>query len=344
MASVEGPQALMTTENTTFVDINTDNLDEFNLLMSGKAMPKETQEEPTSEDKDLNALENETNDDDAIEDEDSLANEDEIEEQEPVEQEKPKKNRFQERIDELTAKAREEERKNKDLFEQLNKALEKLNAIDNKPVETPVVEAPKDGAPDSSDSTKYPLGEYDPEFIKDFTRYTIRQETEALRKEQEAERQAMEKRVQEEALTNQWNEKVNKSQEKYPDFKEKGENLKEVFLGVEQGYAEYLASTIMSMEAGPDIFYYLASNPEEATRVFASGPTRATIALGRLDAILSDDSEAKKQKQIKVTAAPTPPPSLNKGTKGSVSISPDTDDLEAFEKIYYAMPRKSGIL
>src|SRR3546814_11078038 len=97
------------------------------------------------------------------------------------------------------------------------------------------------------------------------------------------------------ALQSEWQAKLGPAQERYPDFKEKGEELIENFTDLDEAYGEYLSSTLMSMEYGPDVLYYLASNPEEAKKIVTSGPQKDSIALVLPEARLMYDSSAERR-------------------------------------------------
>ena len=182
----------MSTENN-IVDTNEQNLDDFAAeFFSGKeAAPdpaksesqKDTEEDVSNapeeddthsdaEDESAEALSEEAD----TEDEDALASEEDDEE---AEEDQPKKTRFQKRIDELTAKAREEERQRKAdrlAFEsriaELEARLGQNDRDDKKEspgeVEGLVEPSPTEKLEDGSD--KYPLGEYDPQYIKDMAK------------------------------------------------------------------------------------------------------------------------------------------------------------------------------
>jgi hypothetical protein len=96
----------------------------------------------------------------------------------------------------------------------------------------------------------------------------------------------------------------------------------------------------MSMDYGPDVLYHLSTNLEEAKQIVNSGPARATIALGRLEARYALQEDEKKQQKLKVSKAPTPPDRLNKGSMVSKEIPDDTDDLDAFAAKLFSSPRR----
>lgn len=334
-------------EKENFVDPNTDDLDAFTDLFVGRAKeqvsePEGTaipEEEEAADDSEVDALEQQNQDthdgDDTSEDEDE--NEGEGEEK-PV---KPK-SRFQERIDELTNARREAERRETALrqeFEALKAQLEGQNKPEPKLIqEAPAGPTPNDVNEDGTE--KYPLGEFDPGYIRDLTRFTLEQERQAVRAQEEQEAANSKIEAERQALQESWSAKLGPAQERYPDFQEKGENLLATFEGIDQGYGEYLSGTLMSMEFGPDVLYYLANNVDEATKIVNSGPVMATIALGRLEAKFAAANEEKQNARPKVSKAPTPPPA-NKGSAPAVAEVPDdTDDLDAFAAKLFKTKRR----
>lgn len=320
-------------ENTdVFVDPDTDDLDAFSDLLSGKAKetPKsEEKEEVKHEDEDL-APEN---------DEDDDPEGDAPEEEAPLPEDKPKsKNRFQDRINDLTAKAREAERRESVLQARLA-ALESKQPSAAEPKATPVtvqddIVDPNTKNQDGSD--KYPLGEFDPQYIRDLTRQTIQKEqalANQAREAQDAERKTNEAKAQ---LQSNWETNVAPITEKYEDFYDKTVQLEDTFKNLDPEYSEYLASTIKALDNGPDVLYYLANHLDEAKRFVAAGPVMATVALGRYAAMF--DKGAAETKNPVVSKAP-PPPQVNKGSKARVNIPDDTDDLDAFAEKFFAKKR-----
>ena len=114
----------------------------------------------------------------------------------------------------------------------------------------------------------------------------------------------------------------------------------DVFSGLDKQYGDFLAQAIMSMDNGPDVLYYLAENKDEAKRIVESGATKAVISLGRLEARFDTSEETKPTPRQKVTKAPTPPQHLNKGSAAvKQAVTPDTDDLDAFEAEFFKKRR-----
>lgn len=337
----------MSDENNT-VDTN-DNLDDFSAELFGT---KETQSnEPAVEDsseeldttdetEEGNPLETD-NDDDVQETDESDTDEgdepDDAEEDEEEEEAKPQKktSRFQERINELTARAKEAERKEQETFKRLEQAIAKLQNTPDKEVEqntdTSFVAPSKDDLLESGEA-KYPLGEYDPKYIEDLTKYSILKNQREIQAEADKRIESERQSIADQALQSQWQEKLSKAKENLPDLVEKSNQLEDTFRDLDPTYGEYLAKTIMQMDNGPEVLHYLGSNIEEAQEIASSNPTRATLALGRLEAKIA---ASKTRVPKKVSKAPKPPRTLNRGSSVSKSIAPDTDDLAAFEQMLF---------
>lgn len=315
----------------------TDDLDAFSVEFFNKT--------PVVKEDVVSPLPNETPDDDPVEelDEDAPEGEDEGDTQddgpdeEPEEEPKKKPKRSaQERIDELTRDRYEQAR---DYDRKIAELEAKLNLLD-KPVqkEEPPVGKMPDGAPDPNGEKDgqsiYPLGEFDPEYIRDLTRFTIKTEQEA------AERFRLEKAEREsaqslrEAAHTEWTGKLEAAQTEVPDIRDKINSLEPLFVGLDTGYGQYLVDVIMSLENGPQVLAYCADNPKEAREIVSSGAAGATVRLGRLDARMSKPTQATEPPK-RVSKAPAPAQRVTRGTAGQFSVPADTDDLDAFEREFY---------
>lgn len=329
----------MSIENTDSVEPLDEDLDAFSADFFGQ---KKTEPEPTiSEDVEDKPEEDadaptETNEEDTLADEDdSDDGEDEEEEETPPDPEPKKKSRFQERIDELRTKQGEAERK-------LQAALAEIEKLrqDAESKETPTkaeVAEPQPADLNEDGTEKYPLGEFDPRYIRDLTKHTLDQERAVEKARADEEKAQRERQEAADALQQEWNGKLEPAKERYPDFDEKGQELLSAFEGLDPVYGDYLATTLMSLEYGPDVLYYLANNPDEASKIVKSGYQKATISLGRLEARFAVAEEEKKPTPPKVTKAPTPPTHLNKGSAIAVNeVQDDTDDLDAFSNKFFS--------
>lgn len=313
----------MSIENTDSVSIDTnidiDDLDAFDNLLHGREV-KEQVAPVENEEEEAEAVDNLEPVDDA-----DVETETENSEPEPEEEpkEKGKKNRFQERIDQLSEKARVE----RERAEALEARLAALESAGKEPVKEEVKGEPTPDDLDADGTPKYPLGEFDPQYAKDVIKYSLDTALKAQKEEAAEAARIAEYEKAEKARMDAWTEKLTPAQERYPDFTDKAEDLLDAFGGLDEQYGEYLTNVLMEMEHGPDVLYYLSNNLEEADRIVKMGAVGATIALGRIE---SRFDKAEEEKKIRVSKAPSPPPT-NKGSAIAVADVPDdTDDLDAF--------------
>ncbi len=341
----------MSTENNTPAETPEVDLDDFAVeLFSGSKPAPEPAKSENQEDEDdevSSASEDEgtrSEAEDGVEDtteeadpetDDDLANEDEDPEDEDDNDPAPKKTRFQKRIDELTAKAREEERQreaDRESYEARIAALEKqLGKTDetNDDAEKPsALVEPDPKAMNEDGSFKYPLGEYDPQYMKDMAKFTFDSEFAAREAKANESKQKSREEAEKAALNENWTEKLGPARERYPDFQQKGEQLLNTFEGIDQAYGEYLSTALMALDNGPDVLYYLASNPEEADSIVKSGPMRATAALGRIDSAFAGENKPKATPKRKVSNAPTPPPRAKGTAVAKDKNDPYSDDVD----------------
>ena len=305
----------------------------------------------TDEDTDAEAA---TSDDDETPDEDSeepdedsddpdkddeKSDEEEDEKEPEPERKGNKRKSAQERINEITRRAREAERREAALLQRLE-ALESRDkeVAKEEPIQAKLPQgAPTPDAVNEKGEPLYPLGEFDPLFIRDLTKFTIAEETKAAKAAEAEQTQAKELAKAKEELRTSWNQKLDSVEEELPEIRENIVDLVETFQELEPAYGEYLAMTIMQSENGPQIMDYLSKNIGEAQVIVASGPAAATLAIGRLDARLARarPNEEEKRNQKKMSAAPAPPAQATRGRKGQATVRPDTDDLNAFERVFY---------
>lgn len=125
-----------------------------------------------------------------------------------------------------------------------------------------------------------------------------------------AEREA---RKQYEELLNTYSDREEEAREKYDDYDQvvMNRNLK---------INEVMANTIRMSDMGPDIAYYLGSNPKEADRIHRLHPLLQPKEIGVIEAMLKSSPPSKK-----VTSAPPPINPLSV-TRTSVAPSYDTTD------------------
>jgi len=340
------------------VDVNTDNLDEFDLLFSGKAQPKTApaaEPEPEVDEEDVTPVE----DADAAEEVEENA-EEPVEEQpaeeegeaeveaeaEPEEEDilKPRKKTFQERIDEITAD-KHNERRRAEAAEaraaELERQLRERNT-EPKPQAQPEVDfdeqAPDPDALDEYGRAIYPQGEYDPKYLADATRHMVRQQLAAEKAERDQAAAISEADAARQTLTTQWNAKLAESEKTLPDLRESLARLQPKLAIMPPDLGVFLAETVMGMDNGPEVLYYLSNHPDETDAIVSLGATRAVIALGKLEAkVQSALAKRKETPPARVTNAPKPVAAVPRGTGGPArtSVRADTENLDEFEKLFY---------
>lgn len=279
-----------------------------------------------------------------VQDEDSIVEPEEVEveteaetnePEENAEAEKPKKKRdVQERMNELTRQRYEAERRELEAQRELQKLRDEIarGAAAPAKTENPV----EDTAPDpetklENGEAKYPLGEFDPAYIRDLARHTIKQEQEAAaayRKEAEAKAAEEQTRAQAQA---KFAEKLQAAEAETPDIQNKIMSLDPMFNTIEPRYGQYLLDVVRQLDNAPQVLAYLADNPASAQQIVNAGAAAATVALGRLDAQLTKPTKEQK----KVTKAPEPPV-RTRGTQGQFAVAGDTDDLDSFSRVFFS--------
>lgn len=328
-------------------------LNEFETLFFNKAAteaPPEVKAESPVKADEIEADPLATEDDEPEDESDEAEAEEPEKEPEPEPEPEPKpkkKSALQTRIDELVSQAREAERRAEALERRLE-ATEK--AREEKPEKEVSLrdqlppEAPNPDTMNDKGEPLYPLGEFDPIYIRDLTRFTIQQETKRFKEESEKEAKAREIATEQAKLQEAWAEKVKAKEEEVPDFRERTKELTSAFGNLDPQYGDYLATTIMQLDNGPDILDYLSQNIGEARDIVASGAFAATLAIGRLQAKLEKPkAEAPKREEPsnknKVSEAPEPPSNRTRGASGKFAASPDTNDLDAFEREFFGKRR-----
>jgi hypothetical protein len=333
-------------DNSKLVDM--DNLDTFEKHFF-ELEDSDDKEDEVDEDEDDSLATDDDKDADEEEIETPSEDEDEDEEDDPEEDKKPEpkpKSKAQKRIEELVTTARvaererDAEKRERELLERRLAEIEARSEVkDDKTVRSQLPpEAPNPDATDEKGEAVYPLGEFDPTFIRDLTRFTIQQETAKVRKEAEEREAAQKLASAQRELTDQFTEKLTKVEEDLPDIREKITELTDTFRDVDPAYGDYLATAIMSCEYGPEVMYYLSQNIGEAQKIVASGPFAATLAIAKIDAKLAKapvvEDEEKRNKK-KVSEAPPIPINRPRGKGGQFTVPADTNDLDAFERMFF---------
>lgn len=217
---------------------------------------------------------------------------------------RPKKS-AKERIDELTWRLRETERRETEL-------LDRLSRSSREPAAEP--EAPRgDGRPDPG---QYEYGAADERYIEDLTDW----------KANTAVERKLSERDQHQEVRTKVQSFAQRLAEQFPE-------------GEPEGIAAYrriekisgaIQDVIFTSDIGPKLAEHLGANPAELRRLSALPPHLQGRELGQLEARLSTPAAP----QVKtVTTAPEPSPQV-RGAGGRFTVAADTNDFAAFEQQY----------
>jgi hypothetical protein len=133
----------------------------------------------------------------------------------------------------------------------------------------------------------------------------------ALRKAEEliAQRDRQKEQAQ---VVEAYSEREEKARDKYDDFED-------VVYNPKLRITDVMAESIQSSENGPDLAYWLGSNPKEAERIARLSPILQAKEIGKIEVRLADNPPVKKS-----TSAPTPISPVTARSSGSPSH--DTTD------------------
>jgi len=120
---------------------------------------------------------------------------------------------------------------------------------------------------------------------------------------------------QQTALLEQYQTKEEEARDKYDDFEQ-------VAYNPNLPVTDVMAQTIQASDIGPDVIYYLGSNPKEAQRIAQMSPFMQAKEIGRIEARLSDSPPVRR-----TSTAPAPIAPVTSRTKGAPVY--DTTDPRA---------------
>lgn len=134
-----------------------------------------------------------------------------------------------------------------------------------------------------------------------------------------AKREAEKKEAEEAAKVQQrWNALEEKALERYEDYDEVVD-----FVSMERRglINQTIATFALDSDFGPDLLYYLNTNPDEARKIVGLRPTRAAAELGRIEGRLEAQHQPRAESKPKTTTAPAPVTPV--GAKGVPAVSDD---------------------
>ena len=116
-----------------------------------------------------------------------------------------------------------------------------------------------------------------------------------------------------------YHDREEEARTKYDDFEQVAYNPK-------LPITDAMAQTIQSSDIGPDMAYYLGTNPKEAERISRLSPLAQAKELGKIEAKLSDNPPVKK-----TSNAPAPIAPVTARTTGSSTF--DTTDPRSIKSM-----------
>ena len=140
----------------------------------------------------------------------------------------------------------------------------------------------------------------------------------AERKAEELIARREQARAQSELLES-YHDREEEARNKYDDFEQVAYNPKLPITDV-------MAQTIQSSEIGPDMAYYLGTNPKEAERISRLSPFMQAKEIGKIEAKLSDNPPVKK-----TSSAPAPIAPVN--ARSSSAPAYDTTDPRSIKNM-----------
>jgi hypothetical protein len=140
----------------------------------------------------------------------------------------------------------------------------------------------------------------------------------AERKAEELLARREQARMQSETLE-AFHDREEEARNKYDDFEQVAYNPK-------LPITDAMAQTIQASEVGPDMAYYLGSNPKEADRISRLSPLQQAKELGKIEAKLADNPVVKK-----TSSAPAPIAPITARSSGSPAT--DTTDPRSIKSM-----------
>lgn len=226
-----------------------------------------------------------------------------------------KKSGFQRRIDKLNA-AKAKVQQEADFWrEQALKGAGEPKTESKKADSTP---ATAEGEPNPENYDTHS------EFVRDLTRWEIKQ-AEKIR-DQEAEQSRLKSEREKAAKT--LRDGIKSFKETHDDFDDVVESVDDVLM------SPVIQQAILSSDNGPELMYELAKNRAEYERINSLEPVAAARAIGRLEAKLSAESTEKRSEPVKTTKAPKPLAPVGKGS-GLVtkSLNDPSISFEEYERL-----------
>lgn len=241
-------------------------------------------------------------------------------------EEQPKRKTPSQRIQELTRRNREYERR-------LERMEAEIAAAKNPSGQEPQQQdkyAAIGKAPDPNDQTKYPLGHLDEKYVEDAIDYRVKKaaidQADAALQRQQEQRQQTAQEQQQQRFQDQITDLTAKGVELFEDFED--EVVKTGMKG-EWDLSQPTFEACAEADNGAAILHALSQDKAEATRVAKLSPYQQALYVSQKDAEISAKTKPRTKPQ-----AGDPPKTRTNGANSSHRINPATDNLDDFEKAW----------
>lgn len=222
--------------------------------------------------------------------------------------EKPKrKSRAQDRINELTREKYERDRQIAEMQRQLQEAQQRQSQEPQQPV---------DDMPRLAD-----FG-YDEDQYRQAVHQWNQQKIQAYQDQQQQTAQQQRQMAEQQRQQQLLQEKIHRASEKYPDFIQK---VNDPSLPPLQEVSPTAFQAILESDAGADVAYYLANNPQEIYRLASLSPLQTVREITLLEGRL----QTTPPKQVRTP--PKPPSTVSEGTSEAVT-DPSKMDIDTWMK------------
>lgn len=234
----------------------------------------------------------------------------------------------QEEVDKIVKArlAKEHRRHQKELSDARSQADAYRQLLDSRASDKPAGDAPQGGGEPKRDA--YETYE---DFIEARAEWRAERATErklAEAREAAAKRQEVD-RIQ--TLERQFSERESAAREKYDDYDDVVRSVR----GLPKHVVEYIGEA----EAGPDVLYALASDPQVLEKVMSLSPVAAMRELARIEV----DAQAKSTPKA-VSKAPAPVRTISAKSSAADGLPSDSDDVETWRRKELERMRKAGRL
>lgn len=240
----------------------------------------------------------------------------------------------QQRINKAVGKQRAAERRAAAAEQQLATMNARLTALEGG--KSPAPSSGKPAGDKEPNPADYDHGELDVRYIRDLTRFEVKQELAQSEQSKTQQQKQTEMTAQQEQFVAAKDDFMTRGLDIADDFEE-------IVTDDSVGISPVLVDLAFESDLGPQIIYAAASDPKEAKKLSAMSPARQAAWFGIKEAELSsgssdaedngDETLPANQSSTMATQAPAPMKAKPKGNGKAQPATADTNDFQAFERM-----------